>query len=180
MLTLATGAVAQDSMQGSQPGVYRFTERVDFKEGGPGIYAELVISTRAFDSTRHNIMRGQPREGTEGRSIQRIDGKMPLGVRDTLPLVEITGMTINFGGVRIAVPPGLYGDCYNPSFSEDSFGTKFSDNGKSLLIFMAGGSEKSLYQVIWIVRKDGIHSRFINNCSDCDYKGLLSFLKKNK
>jgi hypothetical protein len=178
MLTLVTGATAQDAKRITEPGVYRFTERIDFKQGGPDLQAELVITIKAFNSARHRIKRDDPQEGTPGRSIHRIDGGMPLGVKDELPLVEITDMTVNFGGVRVAVPKGLYGDCYNPNFGEDSFGTKFSDNGKSLLIFMAGGSEKSLYQVIWIIRKDGIHSRFINNCSDCDYKGLLSFLKK--
>jgi len=178
LITLAGGAVAQDSKQIAEPGVYRFTETVDFKEDKWDLHAKLVITTKAFNPTLHKIIRGRPQEDAVGRSIHRIDAKMPLGVTDAPPLVEITNFVVDFDGVSVTVPKSLYGDCFNPRFDEESFGTKFSDNGKSLLIFMAGGGEKNLYQVIWIIRKDGLHSRFINNCSDCDYKGLVSFLKK--
>ena len=181
VLSLTVSAAAQNSGQVDEPGTYRFTEKVLFNNVGErDLHAELVVRTKAFNQANHKITRSRPRDGQPDASpaADKIDGRVPLGTGDGLPRVEIVSMVVNFGGVMVTVPEVLYGDCFNPNFDTDSFGTKFSDNGESMLVFMGGGEARNLYQVIWIIRKDGMHSRFINNCPDCDYKSILSFLHK--
>jgi hypothetical protein len=158
--------------------IYRFTER----KGRHVV--ELVLRTRAFDQSSHRMRFTRRRDQINGPtgglpSVARIDGRKPLGTSGTVPLAEIMSMTITFDGTKIVVPRSLYADCYNPNIDKDSFGTKLGDDGSSLLVFMAGSSKENSYQVIWILREDGQHSRFTNICAGCDYKNILNFFAKS-
>lgn len=46
---------------------------------------------------------------------------------------------------------------------------KFSDDGKALFVFMAGGDGAGTYDAIWVFRKDGKHTRFTNSGGDCTF-----------
>jgi hypothetical protein len=169
--------------QTGDTGIFRVTERVLFKGSNQQHTANLVITTRAFNPVRHRIdwrTRDTKSDGSSrpGPSVTAIDGRRPLGTNGELPRTEIESITVFFDGVKLLVPKQVFSDFYNPNFSKDSWGTKLSDNGEGLLIFMAGGKGTSLYQVIWILKKNRQHVRFFNNCSECDYKSILNFLKE--
>jgi len=147
--------------------------------------ARIVFKTKPFQSSNHAITLADQRylkrhqttlSGTAAL-VTKIDGRDPLGVDGTIPRVEIRSVLLSFDGVQVQVPRRLYSDCYNPNFGKNYLATKFGDDGESLLVFMAGGDAAGSYQVIWVLRKDGHHSRFASACSDCDYTGFLPFLR---
>ena len=177
-LALLLSLLLDAAAQAGNRNTYRFTERK-----GRHV-AQLVLQTGAFNQSAHRLSftrrRAQRNDAAEFQSsISRIDGRKPFGTSGAVPLVEIMSMTVTFDGTRIVVPRRLYADCYNPNIDKDSFGTKLGEDGDSLLVFMAGSNKESSYQVIWILRKEGQHSRFINICADCDHKGILNFFAKS-
>jgi len=166
--------------QGRNAGAFQFEER------SSKYTAKIVIRTRAFVRSQHTLtfadkdyLRRKQISLAKGVSLlTKIDGRAPLGTDGTIPQIEIASMTVSFNGAKIVVPRSLYADCYNPNLQKDTFATKLNDAGDSLLIFMAGSDAAGSYQVMWILRNDGHHSRFVKNCSDCDYSGVLDFFSK--
>ncbi len=107
-----------------------------------------------------------------------IDRRPAHGVDGDIPRVEIDAIVIAFDGIELVVPASLYSDCYSPNFGKDHFAMKMSEGGDSLLVFMEGSDAAGAYQIMWVLRKDGHHSRFINDCSDCAYSDIFNFFKK--
>jgi hypothetical protein len=87
-------------------------------------------------------------------------------------------MVVAFGAKKFLVPRRLYDDCFNPNFQTSNFIAKLNDATDTLFVFMAGSDAAGGYQVMWVLRNDGRHSRFVHNCSDCDFEDILSFLQK--
>ena len=148
--------------------------------------AKLTITTKAFEPSAHIVTTADQQylkrneiSLAKGVSwITKVDGMKPLGTDGSMPRVEIASMTVSFGGTKITIPAKLYADCFNPNFQKDTSAVRLTDAGDSLLVFMAGSDAAGSYQIMWIFRKDGRHSRFVNNCSDCDYSGVLDFFLK--
>jgi hypothetical protein len=179
LLILSSSAIAQDRDIGD----FKFEDRSGKHN------AKLAIRTKAFVSSNHTLTFADQQylkkheislaKGVSRKSIvTRVDGREPLGTDGTMPRVEISSMTVSFSGTKIVVPQSLYADCFNPNLQKDTLAVKLNDAGDSLLVFMAGSDGGGVYQVMWILRKDGHHSRFVNNCSDCDYTGVLNFFLK--
>jgi hypothetical protein len=168
VLTLFLLSVVSASAQhapAGKIGTFRFSEEKS------GYRARLVFRTGAFDRTKHRITHGKRADST----VLEVDGRMALGVDDDAPRTEIRAVEFYFRGKKVAVPKRLYADCFEPSFGKSYFAIKAGDDGESLLVFMAGGDAAGGYQVIWVLRKDGRHSRFSTPCSDCDYTGFMTF-----
>lgn len=151
--------------QSEKVGTFQFAE----KKGRHA--ARLVFRTGAFARSRHKITYGKRSD----LAVLEVDGRAALGVDGDAPRVEIRSMDFYFDGKRVAVPRRLYSDLYEPNFGKGHFAAKLGDDGNSLLEFMAGSDAAGAYKVIWVLRKDGRHSRFSTPCSDCDYTGFLSF-----
>ena len=166
LLLTATVASAQRAPAGKVE-TFRFAHEV----GGHKV--RLVFTTAAFDRSRHRITHGKRLDA----EVLEVDGRIPMGMDGNMPRTEIRSVEFYFDGRRIAVPRRLYADCFEPNFGQDYFAVKAGDDGGSLLVFMAGSDAAGSYQVMWILRKDGRHSRFSNPCSDCDYSGFLLFAK---
>jgi hypothetical protein len=49
---------------------------------------------------------------------------------------------------------------------------KFGEDARSVFVFMHGSDGAGVYDVIWVLRRDGRHSRFANAGGDC---GLFNF-----
>ncbi len=160
----ASAAYAQRAPAG-RAGTFRFEDRRE------GHVSRLVFRTGAFVPSRHRITRGKRLD----LSVTEVDGRMALGTDGNTPRTEIRSVEFYFDGRRVAVPRRLYSDCFEPSFGADYFAVKNGDDGASVLVFMAGGDAAGGYQVVWVLRKDGRHSRFSTPCSDCDYKGFMPF-----
>ena len=164
-------------------GSFRFSDR------NRNQTATLIVRTKAFSRSTHRITFASPEylkkhniqisPLREVRIVTAIDGRGEwLGTDGEIPRVEIASMVVSFGGKTIAVPRTLYSDCFEPSFQKNTFIAKLNGIGDTLFVFMAGSDGAGSYQVMWVLRKDGHHSRFVNNCSDCDYKDVLLFLRK--
>jgi hypothetical protein len=148
-------------------------QKLEFNQKKGHHTARLVITTKAFLSSAHQIQS----EGNTSSLVAKIDGNEPLGVDGGMPEVEIDTMTVFFDGKRIDVPRKWYVDCYEPDLDKNHFIIQLDDSATALLVFMLGSDATGNYQVLWILRKDGHHSRFTNRCSDCDYTVLLNSLK---
>jgi hypothetical protein len=133
--------------------------------------AKVIFRTGSFRPSIHKITYGKRLDAT----IVDVDGRMALGVDGSVPRVEIKSLDFSFDGKKVAVPKRLYADLFEPNLKKDYFATKIGDDGSSLLVFMAGSDAAGGYQVIWVFRRDGRHSRFSTPCSDCDFKGFMGF-----
>jgi hypothetical protein len=165
LLLLAAGAASAQRAPAGKVGTFRFAKDVG------GHKARLVFKTAEFDRSRHRITYGKRLD----LKVLEVDGRMALGVDGNVPRTEIRSVEFYFDGRRVAVPRRLYADCFEPSFGQDYFAVKAGDDGGSLLVFMAGSDAAGSYQVVWVLRGDGHHSRFSSPCSDCDYNGFLLF-----
>ena len=166
ILACAACAYAQRAPAGKL-GTFRFEDRRE------GHTSRLVFRTGAFEPSKHRITFGKPSDPL----YLKVDGRGAFGVDGNTPRTEIKSFEFYFDGRRVAVPRRLYSDCFNPSFGKDYFAVKNGDDGASLLVFMAGSDAAGSYQVLWVLRKDGRHSRFTNPCSDCGYQDLMLFFK---
>ena len=165
LLLVAAGTASAQGAPAGKSGTFRFAKDVG------GHKARLVFKTAAFDRSRHRITYGKRLD----LRVLEVDGRMALGVDGNVPRTEIRSVELYFDGRRVAVPRRLYADCFEPKFGQEHFVLKAGDDDGSLLVFMAGSDAAGSYQVVWVLRGDGHHSRFSNPCSDCDYEGFLLF-----
>ena len=130
--------------------------------------AKIIFETAQFNARNHKIGHG-------GDCIT-IDDRRPLGTDCGLPKVEIASLRFVLDGREIQVPKRLYSDCYMPPSwrkykAEGVIGNylqiRFSDDAENVFVFFAGGDGAGSYQVIWVLRRDGKHTRFVNEGSDC-------------
>ena len=135
--------------------------------------AKITFTTKSFNRSEHRI-------DQTGKCL-RIDGREPLGTDCNVPSVEIESLRLTFDGKEIGVPKRLYADCYQPPFfnrvgsvmneqeMKNYFAVRISDDLQSVFVFMSGGDAAGSYQIIWVLRKDGRHTRFSGACSDCGF-----------
>ena len=151
--------------------------------------ATLVIRTKPFLAAhhrisfanasylkKHNIQTNPLRDVSIVTSID--DRREWFGTDGEIPRVEIVSMGVAFGTKKFLVPRKLYADCFNPTFHKNNFIAKLNDATDTLFVFMAGSDGAGAYQIMWVLRNDGRHSRFVHNCSDCDFKDIFLFLQK--
>ncbi len=136
----------------------------EFVEKKANHTAKMIFKTKSFSRSNHKI--ASSREGL----VSTIDGRSPLGTDGNLPHIEIESVKLYLDGRDVLIPKRLYSDCYEPSFQlNDSFAIRFADNSEGLFVFMDGSDAAGSYQVVWVFRKDGNHSRFSGACSDCEF-----------
>lgn len=134
---------------------------------------KLVFSAQNFDVKRHTVKTvTDPRSPLPGTWI---DGKFALGTDLGIPRTEIASVRLYFDGKQVPINRSAFSDCYNPNLGKDYIWLKLGDDGKSVLAFMAGGDGAGGYQVFWIFRNDGKHSRFSSAVSDADYSGFVKW-----
>jgi len=148
-------------------------EVVTFSEANGPHKVRLLFRTKAFDAKKHKIKTATGVKSTLQQTW--IDGKLALGTDISVPKIEIASVKLYFGEKEVLVPRSMFSDCYNPNLGKDYFRLKIGDDRKSVLAFMAGGDGGAGYQVFWILRSDGRHSRFSNTVSDADYSSFMNW-----
>jgi hypothetical protein len=132
--------------------------------------ARLTFTTKVFEPSHHRISRS--------KTCTIIDGRKPLGTDCGLPKVEITVMKFSWNGKQIPIPRRFYSDCYQPPFFKDYqtrgvmknyLAIKFSDDMKAVFVFLHGGDGAGVYDVVWVLRRDGNHARFTDSGGDCSF-----------
>lgn len=171
LLLNCTGVLAQSK----RIGTFQFTESKSSHT------AKLILKTRLFSASAHKVTYADEHYlkkheislGARGRRpVIKIDGRIPLGTDGDLPQVEIVSLRFFFNGKEVAVPSRLYSDCYNPNLSKDSARVRFSDGGEGVFVLMNGSDGAGVYDVIWVLRADGRHSRLAREGGDCSFLNL--------
>ena len=137
-----------------------------------GHTATITFTIREFNPKEHKISSLPVGDNCDQ---SRIDGHVPLGVECNLPKYEIQSIALNYDGRSIRIPKELYADCYEPAFAwpmshksiTNAFAVKIADDLKGVFAFMSGSDGAGHYDVIWVLRSDGKHSRITNTVSDC-------------
>lgn len=146
--------------------LYGYAQKtVEFVKSNGAHNVKITVKTKPFDPRAHKA------DIIEYLTI--IDGKRALGTDGGVPRTEIESIRLVFDGKELSIPKSLFSDCYEPSFEKDFFKLKIGDDGKSVMVFMAGGDAAGSYQIFWVFRSDGKHSRFGSGASDA---GDLDFI----
>jgi hypothetical protein len=146
-------------------GIFKFDASRD------GHIATISFTVREFNPKEHKISG----LSLSDRNAFRIDGRVPIGVDCSIPKYHIQSIDLVFDGRSIRIPKELYSDCYEPAFAwpmshksiSNAFAVKIADDLKGVFAFMSGSDGAGHYDVIWVLRSDGKHSRITNTVSDC-------------
>lgn len=139
---------------------------------------KLIFKTRPFVAKDHKIRNVSDKKAAVQGTI--IDGQYALGTDFSIPKTEIASVKLYFDGKEVPIVPSLYSNVYNPNLDKDYFWLKFGDDGKSVMAFMAGSDAAGSYQVFWVFRSDGKHTRFSNAVSDADYTDFVKMFFDSK
>jgi hypothetical protein len=162
VFTLLLTVVVPASAQNKRVGTFRFVAKHGSRT------ATLVVKTKVFDRSSHKV--AIVKEGDS--HVTKIDGRTALGTDASIPYLEIEHMKLYFGGKEIPVSRKMYADCFDPHVESDGLLLKFGEDPESLFVFMQGSDGAGVYDVIWVLRKDGRHTRLANAAGDC---GFLNF-----
>ena len=117
----------------------------------------LRLAKRPFQRKRHKI--------TGSEYNRRVDGKNALGTDGYLPQEEISRFEVTVDGKPWPVPARLWRDCYEPNFDTDphfpALQAALTPDGNRLWVKMTGGDAAGSYNVVWLLRANGLSSRKI-------------------
>ena len=135
------------SAQAPKAGTYVFLKRQSNHA------ARIIIRTRAFDSTKHNI-------AYAANSQTMIDGRLAYGA-ESRPRIEIASLEFYFDGQRIPVNRRLYADCYEPNvYHGKGLTIRFSRDLQRVSAQAFGADGAGSYHVIWVFGRNGHHRRY--------------------
>jgi hypothetical protein len=130
--------------------------------------AVVTFRVEKFNPQKHRI---SGLDNCEESGEIKIDGLVPLGVDCTMPDYEVE------------IPKSIYSNCYQPPFPQehisDYFRMEIGDDLRSVFVFMSGGDAAGSYQVIWVLRTDGMHSRFSQGVPDSRFIDFGGFSDNN-
>jgi hypothetical protein len=118
--------------------------------------ARIVIRNGRFDSSKHKVGYDQ----RTGKNL--MDGRVAYGA-EAIPRTQIKSIEFYFDGRRIKVPRWLYADCYNPNLESEYVNVGFSRDLQKVLVTMWGADGAGAYGVVWVLSKNGEHSRYFKN-----------------
>jgi len=130
-------------------GTFRFQKR------SGAHMARVIIQTRAFDPSKHLKTYDQ-------KSGNLIDGRVAYGAEGT-PQAEIAFIRFYFDAKAMTVPKGLFADCYDPNFDHGLLKLTFSHDRQRVLVTMWGADGAGAYGVVWVLRRNGRHSRYFRD-----------------
>ena len=141
-----------------------------FEETKGAHQVRVLFTTSVFHPAQHKIV--------QSKNCVTIDGHVPLGTDCGVPKVEISAMRLFWDGKEVPIPRRYYSDCYSPPFFKDYqekgimdryLTIKFSDKSEAVFVFLHAGDGAGVYDVIWVLRKDGTHNRFTDSGGDCSF-----------
>ena len=121
------------------------------------------MKTKIFDASKRRL-----RVVGEGELlVTKVDGRVAYGTDGGVPASEIESLRLFINGREVPSPRRLYSDCFNPSYGDGALAVKFGDDPQTVFVFMHGSDGAGVYDVVWVLRRDGRHSRFANAGGDC-------------
>jgi len=145
----------------------------------------ITIELSKFDPSKHEI--------SYRYMMPVIDGQPALGFqpgfskaefeKEILPGRErIISFVVDWNGKNVTLPGELFLDCFNPIGPCDSvrsgkkvnshFQVEFGHELKTLFVFLSAVSH---YEVLWVIGRDGHHTRLVN--PHCDSSVFWEFVR---
>jgi hypothetical protein len=118
--------------------------------------SRIVIRNEPFDPSKHKI----GYDDHSGKNL--IDGRVAYGA-EGVPRTQVKSIEGYLDGRKIRVPRWLYADCYNPNLEHRYVKIRWSRDARSVLVTMLGADGAGAYYVVWILRKNGKHSRYFED-----------------
>jgi len=115
----------------------------------------LIIRNEPFDSSKHKV-------AYDENIGNLVDGRRAYGA-EAVPRTQIKSIEFYFDGRHIKVPRWLYSDCYNPNLEPQYVKMNFARDSKNVKVVMWGADGAGAYGVVWILRKNGQHSRYFKD-----------------
>lgn len=166
-IRVAMSALLLGSQASAQFKVLERTHTVD------GHTALVRMEIRRFEPKQHTVRPFHP-TGHSGEPCVEIDGVTePLGTDCEAPTTEILTLNVTLDRTRLTIPRELYRDCYNP-LPDSSIAVRLADDHKGVFVFFGGSDGAGSYQVLWVFRVDGRHSRISCVPSECSGGGFLN------
>ncbi len=127
-----------------------------FKKSKGNHTARIVIRNESFNPSKHKI-------GYDERSGKNlVDGRVAYGA-ESVPRTQISSIEFYVDGRKISVPSRLFADCYNPNLEHRYVNIRWSRDARSVLITMLGADGAGAYYVVWILKRNGKHSRYFKD-----------------
>jgi hypothetical protein len=153
LLTLAS----QVSAQTTGVGTFRSSGRE-----GPN-RATVILKTKVFDASKRRVSVIKDGEVL----VTKVDGRTAYGTDGGVPAIEIESLRLFINGREVPIPRRLYSDCFNPRYGDGALAVKFGGDPQTVFVFMHGSDGAGVYDVVWVLRRDGRHSRFAAAGGDC-------------
>ena len=118
--------------------------------------SRIVIRNEPFDPSQHRIAYD------EGSGKNLVDGRAAYGA-EGVPRTQIRSIKFYVDGREIKVQSRLYSDCYNPNLERRYVNISWGRDARSVLVTMLGADGAGAYYVVWILRKNGKHSRYFKD-----------------
>ena len=98
-----------------------------------------------------------------------VDGKRAYGLAPgtSVPISEISGFTLTWGGKKTALSKKLYNDIFQAYIDKKSMVLHSGIRESEVLLLLNGGDGGGVFSVLWILRKDGNHNRYAVHGGDC-------------
>jgi hypothetical protein len=120
-----------------------------------GHSAVLKIQTKLFLSSEHRVSR-------DAQYQTIVDGRLAWGTDGNVPNIEIVSMTLIIDGRELFIPKKLFKDCYEPNLDNRFLKMRFGPQFKTVIVAMSGSDGAGGYEVVWLLARNGRHSRSIN------------------
>jgi hypothetical protein len=117
--------------------------------------ATIIISNEPFDSSKHKV-------AFDKNVGSLIDDHKAYGA-ESVPRTQIKSIKFYFDGKQIKVPRWLYSDCYNPNLERQYVKMNFARDSPNVKVLMWGADGAGAYGVVWMLRKNGKHSRYFKD-----------------
>lgn len=134
-----------------------------------GNVVKVVAKLKKFDLEGHVL--------NEGDFIRTIDGQKILGgdggfARSNLEKsYEFETLNVYLNKKEMPIDKKFYTNCIDPIISDDRFFVTLGDDLQSVFIFMQGSDAAGTYEVVWVFRSDGHHSRITYTTGDISIFG---------
>lgn len=134
-----------------------------------GHIAKVVARVKKIDIESHIFNEGNPVNMIDGQKILGGDGGFMRS--EIANQYEFETFKVYFDGKEIPVDRKLYANCLMPVFSKERFSAAIGDDLQSVFVFMQGSDAAGTYEVIWVLRQDGRHSRITYDAGDISMFG---------
>ena len=119
----------------------------------------VELTTDPFQPNQHVL------EKDKGGSIQKIDGKIPLGTDGEIPLEKLTFLRVTISGNKVDIPAAAWVNLYNPTLETCKVFVN-SSTGFMYISLTTTRISAGAYQMVWIFKNGRYVRRYVDQSND--------------